>query len=80
MKSIKVFSKFLLIVGIAIVCTIIGVIVFLWFDDEMYCLDIGKIYDPEQKICRDDCLTWNRIEGYVPITKENIEKKSKGLL
>lgn len=80
MKSIKVFSKFLLIVGIAIVCTIIGVIVFLWFDDEMYCLDIGKIYDPEQKICRDDCLTWNRIEGCVPITKENIEKKSKGLL
>lgn len=80
MKSIKVFSKFLLIVGIAIVCTIIGVIVFLWFDDEMYCLDIGKIYDPEQKICRDDCLTWNKIEGCVPITKENIEKKSKGLL
>ncbi len=80
MKNIKVFSKFLLIVGIAIVCTIIGVIVFLWFDDEMYCLDIGKIYDPEQKICRDDCLTWNKIEGCVPITRENIEKKSKGLL
>ena len=80
MKSIKVFSKFLLIVGIAIVCTIIGVIVFLWFDDKMFCLDIGKIYDPEQKICRDDCLTWNKIEGCVPITKENIEKKSKGLL
>ncbi len=53
---------------------------FLWFDDEMYCLDIGKIYDPEQKICRDDCLTWNKIEGCVPITRENIEKKSKGLL
>ena len=80
MKNIKVFSKFFLIVGIAIVCTIIGVIVFLWFDDKMFCLDIGKIYDPEQKICRDDCLTWNKIEGCVPITKENIEKKSKGLL
>ena len=67
------------------ICAIIGVLIicglcYLWFDDKMFCLDIGKIYDPVQKICRDDCLTWNDKIGCVPITKENIEKKAKGLL
>ena len=61
------------IIGILVVC-IVG---YLWFDDQMFCLDIGKIYDPIQKICRDDCLTWNDEIGCVPITKENIEKKAK---
>ena len=46
------------------------------FDDKMFCLDIGKIYDPVQKICRDDCLTWNDKIGCVPITEENREKKA----
>ncbi|MBQ9034886.1 MAG: hypothetical protein IJ099_02865 [Alphaproteobacteria bacterium] len=67
------------------ICGITGVLVicglcYLWFDDEMSCLDIGEIYDPVQKICRDDCLTWNDEIGCVPITKENIEKKVKRLL
>ncbi len=80
MKSIKVFFRLLLVMGIVILSAIIGIIIFLWLDDEMYCLDIGKIYDPIQKICRDDCLTWNKTEGCVPITKENMEKKAKELL
>ena len=59
------------IIGILIIC----VLSYLWFDDKMLCLDMGKIYDPTQKICRDDCLTWDDEIGCVPITKENIEKK-----
>ena len=46
---------------------------------KMVCLDGGEIYDPEQKICRSDCLTWDEKIGCVPITKENILKKQKGL-
>ena len=80
MKNIKVYFKFLLFVILPFVVLVIGVIGYLWFDDQMFCLDIGKIYDPVQKICRDDCLTWNEKIGCVPITKENIEKKAKGLL
>ncbi len=26
---------------------------------QVYCLETGKIYDPIQKICRDDCWKWN---------------------
>ena len=37
------------------------------------------LYDPIQKVCRDDCLTWNNEIGCVPITEENIENKAKGL-
>ena len=59
---------------------VIGIIFFLLSDNDMNCLDTGKVYDPIHKICRDDCLTWNKEVGCVPITKENIEKKSKGLL
>lgn len=80
MKNIKVCFKFLLFVILPFIVLAIGVIGYLWFDDQMFCLDIGKIYDPVQKICRDDCLTWNEKIGCVPITKENIEKKAKGLL
>lgn len=27
------------------------------------CLETGKIYDPVQKICRDDCWSWNDKSG-----------------
>ena len=47
------------------------------YDHKAYCLDIGKIYDPSQNICRDDCLTWDNNVGCVPITEENIKKKSE---
>ncbi len=64
-------------------CLIIGVlsIIFLVFisDDKANCLDRKKIYDPIQKICRDDCLTWDDKIGCVPITDENREKKAKGI-
>lgn len=34
------------------------------------CMDSGKVYDPVQKICRDDCLTWSKETGCVPIQKK----------
>ena len=34
------------------------------------CMDSGKVYDPIQKICRDDCLTWSKETGCVPIQKK----------
>ena len=45
----------------------------------MVCLDAGQIYDPEQKICRSDCLTWDEQIGCVPLTQENWKNKEKGL-
>ena len=52
---------------------------YLLFDEKAHCLDLGQIYDSEQKICRDDCLTWDEKIGCVAITEENIRKKEKGL-
>ena len=77
MKNIR-FFLFLIITVIGII--LFGVLCFMWFDKEAYCLDTGKIFDPVQKICRDDCLTWDKKYGCVPITEENIEKKQKNLL
>jgi len=66
---------------LALVCVIvIGIFLYYLFDSKAHCLDIGKIYDPVQKICRDDCLTWNDEQGCVPITEKNIAKKEKGEL
>lgn len=73
MKNIN-FSKIALFLGLIVGAFIICVICFLWFDNKAYCLDMGKIYDPIQKICRDDCLTWDNKTGCVPKTEENVEK------
>ena len=76
MKAIlKISWNFLAVIGIIIIC----VFGYLLFDEKANCLDLGKIYDPEQKICRDDCLTWDEKIGCVPITEENIRRKEKGL-
>ncbi len=62
MKNIKLFLFFIItVIGIII----FGILCFMWFDDQMSCLDMGKIYDPVQKICRDDCLTCDKKCGYV---------------
>lgn len=29
------------------------------------CLEVGKVWDGEQKICRTDCVTWNKEQGCV---------------
>lgn len=76
MKAIlKILWNLLAVISIIIIC----VFGYLFFDEKANCLDLGKIYDPEQKICRDDCLTWDEKIGCVPITEENIRRKEKGL-
>ena len=79
-KILKISLKFIFGIFIAIGLAIIGIFLFYLFDDKAHCLDIGKIYDPIQKICRDDCLTWSDKIGCIPITKENREKKARGEL
>lgn len=37
------------------------------------CLDDGKVWDYEQNICRDDCLTWQEEFGCIKLTKKQIE-------
>lgn len=72
---LKILWNLLVVIGIVTFC----VLVYLLFDEKASCLDLGRIYDPEQKICRDDCLTWDETVGCVPITEENIQRKEKGL-
>ena len=76
---LKTCVKFLWSIFALIGILIISIFCYLFFDEKANCLDLGKIYDPEQKICRDDCLTWDEKIGCVPITKTNILKKEKGL-
>lgn len=58
---------------------LISIYCFFELDMKMVCLDAGQIYDPEQKICRSDCLTWDEQIGCVPLTQENWKNKEKGL-
>lgn len=79
-KVIKIFFKMVWSILALVSLAVIGIFLYYLFDDKAHCLDIGKIYDPVQKICRDDCLTWDDKKGCIPIVKENIEKKEKGEL
>lgn len=43
------------------------------FNSEIYnefkvvdCVEVGQVWDPEQKICRTDCLKWNKEKGCIP--------------
>lgn len=36
---------------------------------QINCLEIGLIYDPVQKICRDDCWTWDKEKGCLKETE-----------
>ena len=35
------------------------------------CLDRGMVYDPTQKICRQDCIKWDRVLGCIKETTPN---------
>ena len=76
LKNIKNFIKYILLI---IIIILVGIYCFFELDMKMVCLDSGQIYDPVQKICRDDCLTWDEKIGCVPMTEENIRKKEEGL-
>jgi len=36
------------------------------------CLDFGNVWDDEENRCRDDCLVWNKINGCVKMTEEQV--------
>ena len=67
--------SFMIFIGIAV-----GVLFFV-FDRQGYCLsEENGVWDDDQKVCRQDCLTWNKRDGCVAITEENIKKKEQGKL
>jgi len=76
-QVVKIFFKIIWNIFALVGLAVISIVFYYLFDNKAHCLDIGQIYDPVQKICRDDCLTWNDKEGCVPIIKENIKKKEQ---
>ena len=67
--------SFMIFIGIAV-----GVLFFV-FDRQGHCLsEENGVWDDDQKVCRQDCLTWNKRDGCVAITEENIKKKEQGKL
>ncbi len=79
-KSLRYIFLFFLIIGTIVLIVVASGMLFFVFDKQGYCLSEGKgVWDDDQKICRQDCLTWNKKDGCVPITKENIKKKEQGI-
>lgn len=37
------------------------------------CIDNGNVWDYQEKRCRKDCLAWNKINGCIKMTKEQIK-------
>ncbi|MBP5398908.1 MAG: hypothetical protein J6Y53_00635 [Alphaproteobacteria bacterium] len=37
------------------------------------CLDAGNVWDYKEKRCRDDCLVWNKINGCVMMTYDQVK-------
>ncbi|MBQ8466038.1 MAG: hypothetical protein IJ545_08535 [Alphaproteobacteria bacterium] len=59
-------------------CCLIVIICFaIWkiyiFLEQDRCLDNGNVWDYQDNRCRDDCLTWNRINGCIKLTVEQIK-------
>lgn len=78
LKAIKMAS---LVIGLAIIAIICYIIGYLLTDEEGWCLSEGHgVWDADRQECRQDCLTWRKDIGCVPITEDNIRKKEKGLL
>lgn len=40
------------------------------FDEVGDCAENGKVWDYNEKRCRDDCLTWNEVNGCVYMDEE----------
>ena len=75
MKNIRKIVKYILF---CFVILLVSIYCFFELDMKVACLDSGEIYDPIQKKCRNDCLTWDDNIGCVPITEENRKKKENG--
>lgn len=42
----------------------------LWLDREGDCASSGKVWDSDENRCREDCLTWNSVNGCIYINEE----------
>ncbi len=82
MNGINFFKKLysciehivLFLLAFAIVCML-----FLWFQNPDWldidsCQDLGKVWDRDEKRCRDDCLVWKADFGCIKLTAEQSEK------
>lgn len=49
----------------------ISIFIFFYMDKQGSCVSDGKVWDDSQKICRDDCLTWNEKDGCVPLVEDD---------
>lgn len=47
-----------------------AIIIGFWFDDAGHCASDGKVWDGSEKRCREDCLTWNKINGCIYMDEE----------
>lgn len=47
-----------------------AIIIGYFFDDAGHCLDGGGVWDYDEKRCREDCLTWNKVNGCIYIDEE----------
>ncbi len=80
-QYLQKFFKILTFMGGLAVIVIVCYVGYLMIDDKALCLSEGHgVWDADRRECRQDCLTWREDIGCVPITKENIIKKEKGLL
>ncbi len=48
---------------------------FFIFNDAGDCIDNGGVWDYNQKRCRNDCLTWKRKFGCIPLESDNCFRK-----
>lgn len=60
------------------ICIILAVLLFggwkyFVFLEQNGCLDEGNVWDYNENRCREDCLAWNKINGCIKLTDEQVE-------
>lgn len=72
-KIIYIFKSLIKTVLVLLLLGPLVLLLFYWFDDAGACLDAGKVWDYEQKQCRDDCLVWQPEFGCIALTPEQVK-------
>ena len=72
-KLIYIFRLLIKAALILLLLSSAALLLFYWFDDAGACLDAGKVWDYEQKQCRDDCLAWQPEFGCISLTSEQVK-------
>lgn len=60
------------------ICIILAVLLFGGWKyfvllEQNGCLDEGNVWDYNENRCREDCLAWNKINGCIKLTDEQVE-------